>query len=84
MTFFVSVTGTRLLYNNVRYTLLWPQWCRVYGVDIPAERKKTETNPIGSRKQACRKGAAPVFETFGPKTGREFEALLAERKGLLP
>jgi hypothetical protein len=24
----------------------------------------------------------PVFETLGPKTDREFEALLAEREGL--
>jgi hypothetical protein len=55
---------------------------RVYGVDIPAERKKTEADPIGSRKQAYRERATPVFETFGPKTDREFEALLAERKGL--
>jgi predicted TIM-barrel fold metal-dependent hydrolase len=55
---------------------------RVYGVDGPAERKKTEADPIGVRKQAYRERAAPVFETFGPKTDREFEALAAERKGL--
>jgi hypothetical protein len=55
---------------------------RVYGVDIPAERKKTEADPIGVRKQAYRERTAPVFETFGPKTNREFEAFVAERKGL--
>jgi hypothetical protein len=55
---------------------------RVYGVDVPAERKKTEADPIGVRKQAYRERAEPVFETFGPKTDREFEALAAERKGL--
>ena len=33
-------------------------------------------------KAAYRERAAPVFETFGPRTDREFEALLAERKGL--
>jgi hypothetical protein len=56
--------------------------CRVYGVDIPGERKKTEADPIGLRKQAYRERAAPFFETFGPKNDREFEALLAEREGL--
>ena len=55
---------------------------RVYGIDIPRERKKTEADPIGLRKQAYREHAAPVFETFGPKTKREFEALAAEREGL--
>jgi hypothetical protein len=34
------------------------------------------------RKQAYRERAAPVFETFGPRNDREFEGLLAERKGL--
>jgi hypothetical protein len=43
---------------------------------------KTEADPVGVRKQAYRERAAPVFETFGPKTDREFEALAAERKGL--
>ena len=55
---------------------------RVYGVDIPAERKKTEADPIGLRKQAYRERAAPVFETFGPKTNREFEAFVTERTEL--
>jgi uncharacterized protein len=55
---------------------------RVYGVDIPVERKKTEADPIGVRKQTYRGHAAPLFETFGPRTDREFEALMVERKGL--
>ena len=55
---------------------------RVYGVDVPDERKKTEADPVGLRKQAYRERATPVFETFGPKNDREFEGLLAERKGL--
>jgi hypothetical protein len=37
---------------------------------------------IGVKKQAYRDRAAPAFETFGPKTDREFEALWAERDGL--
>jgi uncharacterized protein len=55
---------------------------RVYGVDIPAERRKTEADAIGVTKQAYREHASPTFETFGPKTAREFEALAAERSGL--
>jgi hypothetical protein len=37
---------------------------------------------VGLKKQAYRERAAPTFETFGPKTDREFEALAAERGGL--
>jgi uncharacterized protein len=55
---------------------------RVYEVEVPEERKKTEADPIGTRKAAYRERAAPSFETFGPKTDREYEALLAEREGL--
>jgi uncharacterized protein len=55
---------------------------RVYGVDVPDERKKTEADPVGLRKQAYRERATSVFETFGPKNDREFEGLLAEHEGL--
>ena len=55
---------------------------RVYGIDVPERRQKTETDPIGTRKQAYRENADPTFETYGPKTDSEFEALIAERGGL--
>ncbi len=55
---------------------------RVYGVEVPTQRRKAETDPIGQKKAAYRDQAAPTFETFGPRTDREFEALLAERAGL--
>lgn len=55
---------------------------RVYGVEVPEQRKRTELDPLGVRKAAYRERAEPVFETLGPKTDREFEALLAEREGL--
>jgi hypothetical protein len=55
---------------------------RVYGVEVPEQRKKTEVDPIGRMKAAYREQADPTFETFGPRTDREFEALLAERDGL--
>jgi predicted TIM-barrel fold metal-dependent hydrolase len=55
---------------------------RVYGIEVPRQRKRTEIDPLGVRKALYRERAAPTFETFGPKTDREFEALLAERDGL--
>jgi uncharacterized protein len=55
---------------------------RVYGVAVPEQRKRTEVDPVGVRRAAYRERAAPVFETLGPRTDREFEALLAERDGL--
>ena len=55
---------------------------RVYGVEVPEQKKKTEVDPIGRRKAAYREQADPTFETFGPRTDREFDALLAERDGL--
>ena len=41
---------------------LW-ELLRVYGVDVPERRRKTETDPIGTRKQAYRKMADPTFDT---------------------
>jgi predicted TIM-barrel fold metal-dependent hydrolase len=55
---------------------------RVYGIDVPERRQKTETDPIGRRKQAYRENADPTFDTYGPKTDSEYEALIAERGGL--
>jgi uncharacterized protein len=55
---------------------------RVYGIDVPERRRKTEADPIGTRKQAYRESADPTFETYGPKTDSEYDALIAERGGL--
>ena len=55
---------------------------RVYHLEVPERRKRTQADPVGRRKAAYRERARPVFETLGPKTDREFEALLAERNGL--
>jgi hypothetical protein len=43
---------------------------------------KTESDPIWTRKQAYRKISDPIFETYGPMTDSEYEALVAERGGL--
>ena len=46
-------------------------------------RRKTEADPIGKRRAAYRETADPTFETYGPKTDAEYDALIAER-GSLP
>ena len=55
---------------------------RVYGVDVAERRRKTEADPMGTCKQAYRKMPDPTFETYGPKTDSEYDALIAERGGL--
>jgi hypothetical protein len=55
---------------------------RVYGIEVPERRRRTDADPIGRRKAAYREHVDPTFETYGPRTDREFEALLAERAGV--
>jgi hypothetical protein len=55
---------------------------RVYGVEVPAEKRKTEADPIGRRKATYREEADPSFETLGPRSDQEYDALLAARGGL--
>ena len=55
---------------------------RVYDVAVPERKQKTETDPIGRRKAAYLEHVDPTFETYGPRTDREFEALQAERAGV--
>jgi len=55
---------------------------RVYGVDVSERHRKTEADPIGTRKRVYRRVADPTFETYGPKTDAEYDALIAERAGL--
>jgi len=55
---------------------------RVYGIDVPQRRRKTDADPIGMRKAAYRAAADPTFETYGSKTDAEYDALIAERSGL--
>jgi hypothetical protein len=47
---------------------------RVYGIDVPERRRKTEADPIGTRRRAYRKIADPTLETYGPKTDTEYDA----------
>ena len=55
---------------------------RVYGIDVTERRQRTEADPVGMRKQLYQEAADPTFETYGPKTDFEYEALMIERGGL--
>jgi hypothetical protein len=55
---------------------------RVYNVEVPEARRKTEADPLGRRKAAYGAAVDPTFETYGPRTDAEYDALLAERDGL--
>ena len=56
---------------------------RVYGVDVPEQKQKTEVDPIGRRKAAYREQVDPTFETFGPQDRpRVRRAAQAERAGV--
>ena len=55
---------------------------RVYGIEVPEARRRTEADPLGRRRAAYREAADPTFETYGPRSDAEYDALLAERDGL--
>jgi hypothetical protein len=55
---------------------------RVYDIAVPERRQRTEADPIGQRKAVYSQHVDPTFETYGPRTNREFEALQAERAGV--
>lgn len=55
---------------------------RVYDVAVPERKQRTEADPIGRRKAAYRQHVDPTFETYGPRTNHEFEALQTERAGV--
>lgn len=78
----VATHGYPQLTSQLKAKIFGLNGARVYGVDVSAQRKKTEADPVGLKKQAYRERAAPTFETFGPKTDLEFAALAAERGGL--
>ena len=79
----IEVHGYPELTPALKQKIFGLNGARVYGIDVPERRQKTETDPIGRRKQAYRENADPTFDTYGPKTDSEFEALVAER-GALP
>lgn len=54
---------------------------KIYGVDIPAQRKRAANDDLARQKQAYLEERDPSFVTYGPKTRREFFALRREQGG---
>ncbi len=78
----IAAHGYPALTSELRAKVFGLNGARVYGIEVPAQRRKAEVDPVGRRKAVYREQAEPTFETFGPRTDREFEALVAERAGL--
>jgi hypothetical protein len=57
---------------------------KVYGVDVPAQRKRAANDALAREKQAYLNERDPSFVTYGPKTRREFFALKREHGGGRP
>lgn len=52
-----------------------------YGIDVEEVLQRARKDPVGRRRDAYRERPDPHFETFGPKTRREFLARLKARGG---
>jgi len=52
---------------------------KIYGVDVPAQRKRAANDDLARQKQAYLEERDPSFVTYGPKTRREFFALRREQ-----
>jgi hypothetical protein len=78
----IEAHGYPELTPDLKVKVLGLNGARVYGVAVPERRQKTEADPIGQRKAAYRQHLDPTFETYGPRTDREFDALQAERAGV--
>ena len=55
----------------------------VYGIDVEEVRQRAGRDRVGKRRAEYRTAPDPHFLTFGPKTRREFAALLKARGGPL-
>jgi predicted TIM-barrel fold metal-dependent hydrolase len=51
---------------------------RIYGVDVPAQRKRAALDDLSRQKQAYLESPDPSFVTYGPKSRREFMAFKRE------
>jgi predicted TIM-barrel fold metal-dependent hydrolase len=55
---------------------------KIYGVDVPAQRKRAAADALSREKQAyLEERRDPSFVTYGPKTRREFFAFRREHNG---
>ena len=55
----------------------------VYGIDVREARRRTREDPFGRRRAERRAAPDPHFLTYGPKTRRDYAALLRARGGPL-
>jgi hypothetical protein len=80
---FVDKYGYPKLTKDLKAKIFGVNAAKIYGVDIPAERKRAASDALTRRKQAYLAERDPSFVTYGPKTRREFFALRGEQGGRL-
>ncbi len=54
---------------------------KIYGVDVPAQRKRAASDALSREREAYAAERDPSFVTYGPKSRREFLALRREQGG---
>lgn len=55
---------------------------KLWGIDIPTMRRRAEADIIGQHKRAYAEAAMPGFDTYGPRSMREFRAFRSLGGGL--
>jgi uncharacterized protein len=80
---FVEKFGYPKLTKELKAKIFGFNAAKIYGVDVPAERKRAASDALTREKQAYLAERDPSFVTYGPKTRREFFALRREQGGWL-
>ncbi len=79
----IETQGYTPLSPSVKEKIFGLNGARVYGLDPKQIRKKAENDSIARRRRAgLERGRLPHFETFGPKTMREYDKLTKRRGGV--
>ena len=69
--------------DSLRARIFGLNAARVYGIDVEEVQQRAGSDPVGTERAQYRSAPDPHFLTFGPKTRREFAALLKARGGPL-
>ncbi len=69
--------------DSLRARIFGLNAARVYGIDVEEVRQRAGRDRVGTQRAEYRAAPDPHFLTFGPKTRREFAALLKARGGPL-